>query len=1020
MIQKSLNFLLKIAFAGALLVLVGIVAYYWFIDTPRSLERFTPDVEKTLDELLFPLHSEVEQMQITWSGWRQSPLIEIGHLSFYRQDTLLVKTAKIEAVISFADLLRGKINPVSADINDLFIDAHLFKSADSLTISDSTEQAPYGYIYALLEQLRNNLKLSEIEITNGLILSNENKIVIPKFNTSVTRDDNFLQIHSAGELFVNRQSIKMENRLFYTKPQTAVQIEGYFRKINPALLDDWLSIPALENLSTSLAIDYSLEIDSTEINDVLFNLNGTNGSYFYKDVTQDTLHFKALNLKGSALNNLAEFRDIYFNAAFNDLELQASASILKSRTYPLIEANISLDNLTTEKINRYWPQNLEQNTRNWITHNLTSGKFNDFKAYLYLTPDVLKSGVLKSESLDLTFSFKNLDVNYYSKLPPLKDAAGYAHLSGKDLQISVTNTDFMESKVVGSKVSINGIGDEIQTLSVNAYFGGPLKNITDALTNIGVFDESTLQFVVHGGQAASQLSLSFPLGRKPELIDYNLRARSTINAANIKNIYGYDLSGSRFDFSIIDGQLQAIGTSAVKGVPLSVNWQQDIYNPGNPVLLNFSGDLNNEQLTRFGFPSIAGFKGKCAVQLNLQVIDSLLSFSGQADLTDNSFHVRYLGWDKKTADRATANFQFSKVTNEDLLTIDKFQLTHNSLYAQAHAEIDLSRPNTFDATLDTVIYLKNRFSGRLLSNEQDTMHISINGQYVDLQEIVRHELFFKDSLSANHEVSKIPVNDKVSRHITFSVRKAELPENVMIENLTGSLEITADQLTAMKIGGTFSDKPMKILFDPDLTQNNLQVSTADGGALLKGLGIYKHINGGRLVFNGDVKTTLPKGPVNGRLTMEDFHLKDAPTLTKMLSLAALLGEAGLLKNEGIPFRTMEIDMLLRDNMLTVNNSKMAGGALILSGQGNVNLANETISLNGMLYPFTQVNSLLSRIPLIGTITDNVRILGTSYDLNGDYKDATVNVKPLSILLPAFVRDFGDFLFSQKSDSLAKQ
>ncbi|MCB0282266.1 MAG: AsmA-like C-terminal domain-containing protein [Calditrichaeota bacterium] len=1018
MIRKSFKFASKLFIILLFVLLAAIIAYNWFIDQPRSLEQFKPNVEKALDKMLAPYHSQLDDLQITWSGWQQSPLIEIGRLKIFNQDSLIVETGNIETVLAFSALIQGEINPVSININTPKVYLSHFSVTDTSrqdSVLKNPESVNYTFIQ-ILNELQNSFELNSFEIENGRLFIGEDSVAIKLLKLKIDREQNILMVDSDAALEISAKNFTIRNRIAFRGFEYPAQVEGVVNNISPMSLSTFLESPFVNSLDTKVDFSYSMELDTSRVSILKGNLQCAPGTFYYPGITADTLIFKSFRVSAFAKDNFNEVRDINCRIIFDDLDLQATASILKSNDYPLIEANLTLDKLTCEKINKYWPQNLEQNTRNWITENLSKGQFSNVQGYIYLTPDVLKSGSLKKESFNITFSYDDLNVNYYDDLPDIINASGMAELTGKDLDVSVESADFLDSKISAGKFMLGGIGEDTQTITVDTHLGGPLKNITDALTGVGVFTDSTFKPDITSGQAATHLAMHFPLGRQLSLPEYNIKARSTIRNAGANDLYGYNLSEARLGFSLEDGQLQSNGTSQINGFPVNISWQQNIYNPDNPKLFSFATQLDADGLTRFGVPKINGLFGKTDIQLNLQVVDSLLEFNGQADLTNNYFKVRYLGWKKDLYERATVNFQMTKTTNLDVLNIDNFQLTNNSFYTRGSAEINLENENSYTVQLDTVIFQRNKFNGQIAGSPPDNLEINLYGQSFDIREIIENEIYHKDTLKTITEVSQILGAQPPQTNIFIDGKKVYLLDNVFVNNLQGPISMSSGEITGMQCSAMLSNKPLTIRFNPELEKDNLSLTSGDGGALFKGMGIYEHITGGTLEFNADVNTTLPAGPIEGLLTMKDFHLKDAPTMTKLLSLAALLGEAGLLKNDGIPFTDMVINMQKQNNTVYIRDSKMAGAALIISARGNINLTNENISLNGVMYPFTQVNSLLSRIPLIGSITDNVRILGTSYELRGDYNNAKIDVQPWSILLPAFVRDFGDFLFRSNNDT----
>lgn len=78
----------------------------------------------------------------------------------------------------------------------------------------------------------------------------------------------------------------------------------------------------------------------------------------------------------------------------------------------------------------------------------------------------------------------------------------------------------------------------------------------------------------------------------------------------------------------------------------------------------------------------------------------------------------------------------------------------------------------------------------------------------------------------------------------------------------------------------------------------------------------------------------------------------------------------------------------------------------LTTQGFIDYGRDRVDLNGTFVPAYQVNSLVTHIPVVGTLLGGGRhegIFGVNYRIVGPASGPTLNVNPLSAMTPGFLR-----------------
>jgi uncharacterized protein YhdP len=84
-----------------------------------------------------------------------------------------------------------------------------------------------------------------------------------------------------------------------------------------------------------------------------------------------------------------------------------------------------------------------------------------------------------------------------------------------------------------------------------------------------------------------------------------------------------------------------------------------------------------------------------------------------------------------------------------------------------------------------------------------------------------------------------------------------------------------------------------------------------------------------------------------------------------------------------------------------------GSQLGLTFQGRVDLATDTLDLEGTIVPLYGVNWTIGQIPIIGRLlrgSEGEGAFAMTYGMRGPVPDPTISVNPLSALAPGFLRD----------------
>ena len=144
---------------------------------------------------------------------------------------------------------------------------------------------------------------------------------------------------------------------------------------------------------------------------------------------------------------------------------------------------------------------------------------------------------------------------------------------------------------------------------------------------------------------------------------------------------------------------------------------------------------------------------------------------------------------------------------------------------------------------------------------------------------------------------------------------------------------------------------------------------------------------------------------NSKLTIDNFKLKNAPAVIKLLSLADFGGLADLASGEGLSFDKLEINMSSDEKVLKLKELYAVGPSISVLMEGYKE-NNGITSLRGTLVPAKNLNKFLSKIPVIGDIIIpqdvGEGLFGVSFKMKGPSGKIKTTINPIKTLTPRFI------------------
>ena len=143
------------------------------------------------------------------------------------------------------------------------------------------------------------------------------------------------------------------------------------------------------------------------------------------------------------------------------------------------------------------------------------------------------------------------------------------------------------------------------------------------------------------------------------------------------------------------------------------------------------------------------------------------------------------------------------------------------------------------------------------------------------------------------------------------------------------------------------------------------------------------------------------------ISIENFKVKNAPGFVKLLSLADLGGMADLVSGDGLSFEKMEIKFSKDKKILKIEELYAIGPSISILMDGYVENKTGLTSIRGTMVPAKTLNTLISKIPIVGDIVIpkdvGEGLFGISFKMKGLPGEMKTSVNPIKTLTPRFIQ-----------------
>ena len=612
------------------------------------------------------------------------------------------------------------------------------------------------------------------------------------------------------------------------------------------------------------------------------------------------------------------------------------------------------------------------------------------------------------ESFNSRFNVSNLSLKYLPDMPLVQVENATAVLTDSEIAFENITGKSLDAALTKGRVQIPFVEQPIIDISFNA--DAPLKTVFDVTNRdpITLKDKINLPYKNISGVVQGDVQLLVPIGGGAnDPVDYKIKAQGH-NVA-WKHVYkDINLTRGKIKMALDNSKFALDGDMMLDDQPSKFSYMKNMNALAD--VLDVQSALPAQKIIPPGVQGLAEVEGIMPLHVIKKQIDQT---SSEMQISANLSAAYFVFKDLNVVKPMGVPADFSalvKLSENRIDALNDIRLASAPISLQGN--VSLSDGEWYTAEFKNILYAGNDFDVSA-ENKPREMTARVQGRYFDLSPYLKNAGDMDQMIEGADEGAwQKPIK------VSAEVSQLKLSERGVLKSSKAYLERSENKkIYRMELDGIAGNGALYYRYLPDeLGRHSLRVEADDAGSALEILGVTKSISGGTLVVDANPEEADSTYNMKGRFKLSDFVVRDAPTFARLINGLSMRGLSDLMAGQGIQFRTLDANFLWRDGinnvtgqsmkMLTVNDGRTTGASIGLTFDGNLNVTDQKIDMNGNIVPLSGLNRAVGDIPVLGDLLTGGGdgVFAATYKVDGNIKDPRVVVNPLAALAPGFLRD----------------
>lgn len=646
--------------------------------------------------------------------------------------------------------------------------------------------------------------------------------------------------------------------------------------------------------------------------------------------------------------------------------------------------DLTLNEITHDRLIAMWPVSLVPKTREWIANNILQGELSDLTAAIRIAPGT-------EPRLHLGYNFQSADVRFINTMPPILDGYGYSTVEGRSYTLVLSRGHLQPPQ--GGSIDAAGSVFAVPDITLKPALADVHLTTRSSLTAaLSLLDQKPFEFLTKAdlpvdlgeGEARVDARLRLPLKDHIGFGDVTYEVTGEVSGFRSAHIVpGREVTSGALQVRADPKGLTISGPGHIGAVPFNVTYGQS-FAPADRGHARLEGtvELSQAAATEFGLGLPDGMvsgTGQAQVTIRLQK-GQPGQLSLVSDLNRITLRLPDVGWSKPaaTTGRLEAQVQLGAVPKVDRLTLEASGLkAEGTVTLRPGGGLEAARFErvTLGGWLDGAVTITGRGAGKPVA-------LAVTSGRIDIR--------------AMPPASARSGSGQGGGPLSLSLDRLVVSQGITLTGFRGDFSLASGlrgDYSARVNGGA----PVTGTLAPSPKGTAIRVQSKDGGAVLRDAGIFQSAYGGEMSVL--IVPRAAEGAYDGRVRISDVRVRNANVLAELLNAISVVGLLEQLGGTGIVFNEAEGEFILTPRAVQVTRGSAVGASLGVSMAGVYQTGSGRLDMQGVISPIYIVNGIGALLTRRGE-----GIFGFNYGLRGTADNPEVSVNPLSILTPGMFRE----------------
>ncbi len=1030
MIRRSSRILLEVV-AGlvGVLVLLGAGAAWRLSQGPVSLDFAVPYVHEELVKAGGPVDIGLEDIILTWAGWDRTLDIRVlGVAVRNRKGAVIAALPEVSVSLAMVALMQGEIAPTQLELIGPRLRAHRTKAGDfELAVGEQT--GPTGETLPLIVQALSDphdresplALLQRISIVGG-DLSVDDRMLgttwrAPRLDIDLARGEGGISARFGLDAALEGHTPRLSGTANFDVGRGTIVVDADLKGVRPDRLAK--QVAALAPFAgLALPVDAEFEVRLTAdgtLRSGRFKLNAGSGTLDFPDVVPRAVAVRSAEARGSL--DVESSRVVLDRATF-DLggpTIELSAVVERARGIATVSGEAVIRKMPIADFKSYWPENAAPGARRWVVPNMEDGEVAEARVNLRVRS--APAGEWSLDSIDGSLRIEGATVHYLKPLIPIRKAGATVTVAKVDrVDITIDGGDLNGLEIDTGTIGITDDGHDNWTLALETVLHGGARNVLEILDHPRLRYASELGVDVArvAGRAAIRLRVGLPLLAALELDQVDIQAAANLVEVAMPGVVsGHDARDGAVTVQLDGDGMTVSGTARLAEIPTTIAWYEN-FKDDAPFVRRYDvkATLDDAARARLGLDAGPFLAGPVAVDMVLiKRSDSETDLTVRLGLDQATLALSPFGWSKSAGMPGAARFDIA-LAGERIAAVRDFDIQAGDLVARGDITLG-DDGKTIGRAQFRRFSLGERtdLSGVVARRPDGGFDVSISGPALDGETLLNAKA---EAEPGDASPTLPPIRLRGSFERLWINAAAKIDSAEVFAEYDGA---TWRAVSAAR--RTSKNRAVKAVYQDNARDQTVTLDSNDAGALLRTIGIFDNLTGGRLVLKAKKQGRDEAAAWRGHVAVTDFRIAKAPILARLLTLASLTGISDLAAGKGIAFKQLDIPFAMQSRRLTISDARAVGSQIGIGSSGEIDFKANKTELEGTVVPAYTLNTLVGKIPLLGNLFTGGKgggVFAVSYTLSGPLDNPEIRVNPLTVLAPGILRNLVRGLGKAGTDS----